>query len=209
MSWSVAGTYLESCNCDAICPCRTIGGRPGGRSTHGICFGVLSWLIQDGQADGVDLSGLTAALTYSYDDDVPRSPWQLVVYVDSRGSEERRDALTAILLGQRGGDDILRLPWVRKPSEVVEIRARPIEIHNGPTGHELRIGSAVQLSATKTVATDERVSCIVPGHHVPGQELYADRLAVADGPFEWELADNCAFVSTFEYTSEPASHQRQ
>jgi hypothetical protein len=205
----MAGDYFESCNCDAICPCRTIGRQPGGRSTHGICFGVLSWLIRDGRADDVDLSGLTAALTYSYDDDVPRSPWQLVVYVDSRGSEEQRDALTAILLGRLGGDDILRLPWVRKPSELVEIRACPIEIRHGSTGHELRIGSAVQLSATKTVATDERVSCIVPGHHVPGQELYADRLAVADDPFEWELSGNCAFVSTFAYASEPASHQRQ
>jgi hypothetical protein len=31
--WAISGTYLEACNCDAICPCRTIGGREGGRST--------------------------------------------------------------------------------------------------------------------------------------------------------------------------------
>ena len=48
--WRIAGRYFESCNCDAICPCRMIDGVEGGRSTHGICFGVLSWLIDEGRA---------------------------------------------------------------------------------------------------------------------------------------------------------------
>src|SRR4051794_17836991 len=51
MSWWIRGTYFESCNCDAICPCRRIDGGGGGRSTHGVCMGVLSWLIEDGAAD--------------------------------------------------------------------------------------------------------------------------------------------------------------
>jgi hypothetical protein len=208
VSWHIAGDYFESCNCDAICPCRTIGGRPGGRSTHGICFGVLSWLIRDGRADDVDLSGLAAAFAISYDDE-PGSPWSFVVHVDERGRDEQREALAAILTGRMGGDDVLRLPWVRKPSELLDVRVSPIEIHHGPDGHELRVGSAIGLRASRPVETDERVTCVIPGHHIPGQELYADRLAVADDPFAWELAGNCAFVSTFAYASEPASHQRQ
>jgi hypothetical protein len=209
MAWRIAGEYFESCNCDAICPCRTVGGRPGGRSTHGICLGVLSWLIHEGYAGDVDLSGLAAALTLRYDDDEPGSPWTFVVHVDERGSAEQREAVAAILTGRLGGDDVLRLPWVRKPSELLDVRVSPIEIRSGPDGHELRVGSAIELSASRPFETDEQVSCVIPGHHVPGKELYAERLAVADNPFEWELAGNCAFVSTFEYTSEPASHQRQ
>jgi hypothetical protein len=209
MAWRIAGDYFESCNCDAICPCRMVGGRPGGRSTHGICLGVLSWLIHDGHAGDLDLSGLAAAFTIRYDDDEPGSPWTFVVHVDERGSAEQREAVAAILTGRWGGDDVLRLPWARKPSELLDVRVSPIEVRSGPARHELRVGSAIELSASRPVETDERVSCVIPGHHVPGQELYADRLAVADDPFEWELAGNCAFVSTFEYTSEPASHQRQ
>ena len=208
-SWRISGAYFESCNCDAICPCRTVGGRPGGRSTHGICFGVLSWRIAEGHADGVDLAGLAAALMLRYDDDEPGSPWRFVVHVDERGDEAQRDALAEILLGRRGGDDILRLPWVRKPSELLEVRAGRIEIDHAPDGHVLRVGSAIELAAWQPVETDERVTCVIPGHHVPGRELYADRFTVDDEPFAWELAGNCAFVSTFEYTSEPASHQRQ
>ena len=35
LSYRVRGAYFESCNCEAICPCRKIGGVPGGRSTYG------------------------------------------------------------------------------------------------------------------------------------------------------------------------------
>ena len=69
MSWRVSGTYLESCNCDAICPCRQINGVPGGRSTHGICLGALNWQIVEGHADQTDLSGLAVALGSRYNDD--------------------------------------------------------------------------------------------------------------------------------------------
>jgi hypothetical protein len=198
--WRIAGDYFESCNCDAICPCRRVGERPGGRSTHGICFGVLSWLVREGEADGVDLSGLAAAFTIRYDDDEPGSPWSFVVHVDERGSEEQRRALADVLTGRLGGDDVMRLPWVRKPSEELAVRADPIELRSGPDGHELRVGRAVELRATRPFETAERVSCVIPGHHVPGTEYYADRLAVDDDPFAWELAGNCAFVSTFSYT---------
>ena len=200
MSWHIEGDYFESCNCDAICPCRRVGERGGGRSTHGICFGVLSWLVRSGEADGVDLSGLAAAFTVRYSDDEPASPWSFVVHVDERGSEEQREALAAILTGRLGGDDVMGLPWVRKPSDELAVRAGPIELRHGPDGHELRVGSSVELSATRPVETDERVSCVIPGHHVAGTEYYADRLAVRDEPFEWELAGNCAFVSTFSYS---------
>ena len=200
-SWHIEGDYFESCNCDAICPCRMIGDVPGGRSTHGICEGVLSWLVREGHAGDVDLGGLAAAFAIRYSDDEPGSPWSFVVYVDERGTDEQRDALAAILTGRLGGDDVLRLPWVRKPSELLDVRARPIDIDHAPDGHRLRVGSAVELTATRPYATDERVACGIPGYHIPGQELYADRLAVADVPFAWELAGNCAFVSTFSYSS--------
>ena len=50
--WSVAGSYYESCNCEAVCPCRRLNGRPGGNSTYGICQFLLSWDILRGKAGG-------------------------------------------------------------------------------------------------------------------------------------------------------------
>jgi len=124
------------------------------------------------------------------------------VHVDERGNAEQRAALAAILTGKLGGDDVLRLPWVRKPSEELAVRTSPIELRFGPDGNELRVGSAIDLAATRRFQTDERVSCVIPGHHVAGTEYYAERLAVHDEPFDWELAGNCAFVSTFSYSSD-------
>src|SRR6059058_5328340 len=60
-AWHIRGSYFESCNCDAICPCRRIDSVSGGRSTHGICLGVLTWLIEEGEAAGTDLAGLPVA----------------------------------------------------------------------------------------------------------------------------------------------------
>ncbi len=200
MGWHIEGDYFESCNCEAICPCRMVGGVPGGRSTYGICMGVLSWLVREGHADGVDLGGLAAAFVIRYDDDEPGSPWSFVVHVDERGSEEQREALASILTGKLGGEEVLRLPWVRKPSEELAVRASPIGLRVDGDRKELRVGSAVELAATKPFPTEERVSCVIPGHHIAGTEYYAERLAVHDEPFEWELEGNCAFVSTFSYS---------
>lgn len=201
MLWRIQGSYFESCNCEAICPCRMVGGVRGGRSTYGICFGVLSWLVEEGHAGDVDLGGLAAAFVVSYDDDEPGSPWSFIVHVDERGSEEQRSALAAILTGELGGEAVLRLPWVSKPSELVEVIASPIEIEAGASGYELRIGRAVKLRAARPFETDEVVACGIPGYGHPGTELIADELVVESGPFSWALTGNCAFASAFDYAS--------
>ena len=66
-TWDIRGSYFESCNCDPICPCRTIDGMPGDRSTHGICAGVLSWVIEEGSAGDTDLGGLAVALAIRFE----------------------------------------------------------------------------------------------------------------------------------------------
>ena len=198
MSWRIAGSYFESCNCEAICPCRMVGGVIGGRSTYGICFGVLGWLVEEGDLDGLGLKGLGAAMVIRYDDDEQGSPWTLRLHVDERGDEAQRDALAAILLGRVGGPAILKLPWVRKPSEVIAVVRSPIELGDGV----LRVGERIRLRATRPVETDEPVACVIPGYERGGTELYADELVVHDDPFDWELADNCAFATTFDYRSD-------
>ena len=102
--WRVRGSYFEGCNCEAICPCRSVGGRPGGPSSSGECFGALSWHIQDGHADGTDLSGLRAVMSLRYFDRVqPSTPWEVVLYVDRDADDAQRAAMADIFLGRAGG----------------------------------------------------------------------------------------------------------
>ncbi len=42
LPWRISGSYLEACNCEAICPCRRIGRRHGGRSTYEATFDYSS-----------------------------------------------------------------------------------------------------------------------------------------------------------------------
>ena len=102
--WRVRGSYFEGCNCEAICPCRSVGGRPGGPSSFGECFGALSWHIHEGHADGVDLSALRTVMSLRYFDRVqPSTPWEVVLYVDEGAGDEQRSALADIFLGRAGG----------------------------------------------------------------------------------------------------------
>jgi hypothetical protein len=39
--WRIRGSSFEAYSCQAICPCRSVGGRPGGPSSFGECFGAL------------------------------------------------------------------------------------------------------------------------------------------------------------------------
>jgi len=202
VSFHVRGAYFESCNCEAICPCRMVGGVKGDRSTYGICYGALSWLVEEGTVGAVDVSGLAVALVMRYDDDETGSPWSLVLHLDDRGSEEQREALADLFLGRLAGSHVDALPWVRKARHLLDVRTSAIELGEDGDGYRLRVGDAVRLRATRAVETDEPVACIVPGYERIGRELYAEELVVQDDPFAWELSGNCAFASAFEYASE-------
>ena len=202
MSWELSGTYLESCNCDAICPCRRVGGVLGGRSTTGVCVGALSWQIERGHDRDVDLSGLAVALVFRYDDDEPGSPWVLTLHVDDRAGDEQRSALAEILLGRRGGGHVQALPWVRKPSTVLAVESSRIELDHRSERAWLRVADRVTLRISRPVETDQTVTCIVPGHAVPGTELVTELLQVDDLPFADEFVGNCAFAAPFAYAAD-------
>ena len=204
LPWAIAGTYLEACNCEAICPCRRVGGRAGGRSTNGICEGALSWRVQDGHAGDVDLAGLGAVMALRYDDDEPGSPWTFFLYVDDRGDEQQREALAKILTGELGGSAREHFPWVWKASHMLGWRAAPIAIEHTLRRGWFRAGEQVTLRIGDPVADQEPVTCVIPGHDRSGTELYADLLRVDEGPLSFEVRGKCAYRSTFEYSSDGA-----
>jgi hypothetical protein len=199
MSWRIRGSYFESCNCDPICPCRTIDGVPGDRSTHGICMGVLSWLIEEGTADGTDLSGLPVALAVRYSDDEPGSPWTWILYLDASATDEQRAALEGIFTGRLGGDVESHFPWVWKASELVAVRPVEIDIDHTRRRQRLRICDRVSVRIRDRYGGPETVTCVIPGHERAGEELVADELLAEDGPLAFTYRGVCGYGSTFDY----------
>jgi hypothetical protein len=199
MSWSIRGSYFESCNCDAICPCRRIDGTPGGRSTHGVCMGVLSWVVEEGAADGVDLSGLRVALACRYSDDEPGSPWTWILYLDSRAANEQRAALEGIFTGRFGGDAETHFPWAWKRSELVAVRPVSIDVDHSRRRQRLRIRDHVSVRIRDRYDGGETVTCVIPGHERDGEELVADELLVEDDELAFAYRGVCGYGSTFDY----------
>ena len=196
--WRAAGTYLESCNCEAVCPCRRIDGVPGGRSTYGECLGALSWHIETGGADRVALDGLNVALATRYSDDEPGSPWSFVVFVDERGDEAQRSLLESIFTGKFGGSALDHFPWAWKPSHLLAVRPARITLNHTPRRGWFRVGEIVSVRISGP-ATEHAVTCVIPGHDRDGKELIAAELLVGDELLAFEYRGNCAYEATFDY----------
>ncbi len=199
--WSVAGSYFEACNCEAICPCRRVGDREGGRSTYGHCDFALSWLIERGSAaPGLDLGGRQVVLAGSYDDATKASPWRVVLYVDETADPAAQRALADIFLGRAGGTTLRN--FARAIGEVHAVRPARIRLDHTAAAQSIEVPSAVRVRARAPVVSAEPVSCGIPGHDQPGQELLADVLAVDAGQLRWTVEGRCAFAATFAYRSD-------
>jgi hypothetical protein len=196
----VSGSYFEACNCEAICPCRRVGGRPGGRSTYGICDFVLSWWILEGRADETDLAGLKTVLAGSYSDDEPRSPWRVTLYVDDRADAGQRDALSDIFLGRLGGTPFNN--FANAIGEVHAVRTAHIELDHTPNKQKIEAGGYITVLASEPVLSDEPVSCGIPGHDRLGQELRTSVIRADDAPLQWDVRGRCGFASDFDYRSD-------
>jgi hypothetical protein len=198
-TWRLSGTYLEACNCDAICPCRTIDGMRGGRSTYGFCAGALSWRIEQGSAGTTDLAGLDVGLVFRYDDDEPRSPWTFVLYLDERADQQQLAALEEIFLGHRGGTAVRQFPWALKPSTLVAVRPARIELDHAVRKGWFRLQDYATVRIAGPVDDAATVTCLIPGHHQAGSEVIVDELRAADGPLDFEFSGRCGYSCRFEY----------
>jgi hypothetical protein len=199
LDWGVAGSYFEACNCDAICPCRSVGGRPGSRSTTGVCEFALSWRIENGHFGPTRLDGLDVVLAGFYSDDEQGSPWRVVLYVDERATPEQHDRLADIFLGRAGGTT--RANYAGAVAVVHAIRRAHIELEHEHRHWSIGVEGYVRVTAHDLVPCEETVACGIPGHDRPGQELRADVLRVDDAPLEWEVRGRCAFTTDFDYHS--------
>lgn len=200
--WDISGSYFEACNCEAVCPCRRSGGRPGGRSTYGECDFVLSWCIERGTADGTDLSGRNVVLAGTYDDDAAGSPWSVVLYVDERSSLDQSCALEDIFLGRAGGGTFAN--YAEAIGTVLAVRQAAISLDHTPNAERIGVGTTVTVRTREQVDHAEPVSCGIPGHDHPGQEVIAEVMRVDDPALGWEVHGRCGFATSFAYSSDDA-----
>jgi hypothetical protein len=145
-------------------------------------------------------------LASRYHDDEPGSPWSFLLYVDERGDERQRDALSQVFLGRLGGTPGKQFPWVWKASDLRGVRAVTIEIDHTPGKGWFRAGKHVSVRIHAPLEPAAKVTCVIPGHDRSGRELHSELIQVEDEELSFEVRDRCAYESTFAYSS--ADEQR-
>jgi hypothetical protein len=196
--WRTAGSYFEVCNCEAICPCRQIDGKPGGRSTYGDCRFALSWLVELGSFGDVVLDGRRVVMAGWWDDDEPHTPWRVSLYVDDGADDNQLEALTSVFLGRSG----VPVPsFTRAIGEVHHVRRATIALSHQRRRWGIKVPRYIDVRSTELFETDHTVTCGIPGHDQPGEEVVASDFVVTDAPLTWEFHGRCGFTSRFDYRS--------
>jgi len=145
MSWSLAGSYFETCSCDVVCPCTaslSLG------ATRDRCKVVLVFNVKRGDVDGTDVSGLTVAAVCDTPKVMSEGNWRLGVVIDDKASDEQAEKLGAVFSGALGGPMEALGPLI---GEDLGLERLPIEVREDGLKHSVRIGEAVDFEIEDVV----------------------------------------------------------
>lgn len=100
-SWSLRGEYMESCNCDYLCPC--IYTNPQGPATEDNCTALMVFRIDNGASAATRLDGLKFTLVIRSGRVMADGNWIFGVIVDEAADPLQRQVLAGIACGEAGG----------------------------------------------------------------------------------------------------------
>ena len=139
MSWSLKGSYVETCSCDLICPCNASFAHG---ATYDFCRVTLVFSIREGEVDGTDIGGLKVALIADTPKVMTEGNWRLGVFVDERATDEQLDKLVQVFGGQLGGPMAGLAPLV---GEMLGIERAAIEVRDDGLRHSVRVGDTIDF----------------------------------------------------------------
>jgi hypothetical protein len=140
MAWQLEGTYFENCSCDMVCPCTTSGlTMPADQDR---CRVVLSFHVERGAVDGVDVSDKTVVLVADTPPVMADGNWRVGLVIDAAASPEQAEKLGAVFGGQAGGPMALLSPLI---GELIGMESAPIEYVNNGRVHSIRVGELIDI----------------------------------------------------------------
>ena len=199
MTWSLKGTYFESCNCDVVCPCLFLSD-----PTEGECTALVGWHIEEGTDEDVSLSGLNVALAVHSPGNMAQNQWKVAVYVDEQASEAQNGSLMRIFGGQAGGHPARLATHI---GEIVGVKNVPIDFSVKNGKYSLKIPEIADVEINQfTGQGDGPVTvaghplCIAPGF--PATVAKSEKMTYTDHGKSWELSDKTGIFSPFAYQSD-------
>lgn len=168
MPWQISGQYVETCNCDFVCPCVLTLMQ---QTTHGNCIFAMGYSIDRGSFDGTDLAGVKFVVVGHTPGNMNLGNWDVGLIVDTAASEKQREAVVAIASGQAGGP-MAALAGLIANFKGVEVR--PVRIEGGGSNWTVSVPDMVEEGvAGQAGMSGETLQLVNTGHPA------ADRLGLA------------------------------
>ena len=202
MAYEIEGKLLEVCSCNILCPC-WVGEDPDG----GTCDSAMAWHIDKGQIEGIDVAGLTFALSVHIPGNVltPKSWKVAVVRLRHRDRRSARRDPQGLHGPARRRDRRLRRPHRRGRFR----RARADHLHGRRGQGPARIGSAADAQLTPYTGATGALTTLgeTAFSTIPGSPVYvakADHFSRDGAPYglpSVDLRDNNALQGHFVFAA--------
>jgi hypothetical protein len=197
MAWSVEGTYIEACNCEAACPCIFFS-----PPTEGECTVIIGWHIDKGRHGDTPLDNLNAALLVYTPGNMKDGQWKVALYLDERGDDKQRTALQGIFSGAEGGHVANLAPLF---AQVLGVRMARITFEKGANARfrfEVDGAASAEIAPIEgqgggTVEIKGHPLAISPGEPVTASR--ASRLRIDDYEISCDITGRNGFFAPFAY----------
>ncbi len=159
--WHIEGEYMETCNCDFICPC--IGSNLAAMPTEGDCKAAIAMRIDKGEKDGVSLDGVSFIVMMHSPGPMGDGNIKVGLIIDDKASDAQVEAVSAIATGAEGGPMAALAPLV---GEVAGVERRPISFEMDGLNRAVKAGDLI----------DQAIAG-VPSLVEEGKPIYLDNVA--------------------------------
>jgi hypothetical protein len=199
MAYQLEGSMLEVCTCNVLCPC-WVGEDPD----SGTCDSAMAYHFDNGNINGVDVSGLTLGFVIHIPGNILKGNWRTAVYVDEKATEDQEEALLNVFTGKLGGPvaDLAQLV-----GEVVSVERAPIthgvegvkgtlkigqvaeaemEPYKGPTGEVTTLNESIFTSIPGAPAYVGKASSFRSSNQALGHNLNIKNHNAIQGAFRFE-----------------------
>ncbi|TAN08163.1 MAG: DUF1326 domain-containing protein [Rhodanobacteraceae bacterium] len=199
VKWKLKGSYFETCNCDAACPC-VFTSPP----TQGECTVLIAWHIERGKYGDVNLDGLNAALAVHAPGTMVETKWTAAAYFDERADAAQTEALHKIFSGQAGGHPAVLASFVGKM-----LGAKSVPMHFKSEGKQSSLSVPGIIEAEIKLLEGQgggpitiagHPLCIAPGE--PATVARSQSFRFKDYDWNWKLSGRAGFRSPFAYASD-------
>ena len=139
MTWTLKGSYVETCSCELMCPCNLSLDHG---ATYDYCRVTLAFNIKEGDVEGVDIAGRKVVMIADSPKVMTEGNWKLGVFVDDGASDEQFDQLVKVFGGELGGPMAGLAPLI---GEMLGVERASIEIDDDGLTHTIKVGDSIDV----------------------------------------------------------------